>query len=363
MKPQRFSTAGSGDRPSLSEREQLILRTVVHRFIETASPVGSKALAQGSIALSPASIRNIMSDLEARGYLDHPHTSAGRVPTDLGYRTYVDDLMQVPDLDPVKRGVLRAEVERQVGDLEAVMRETARLMGQLTNLLGVVLSPDLTMGVLERLEAVLLSSERVMLIISVRGGIVRTIVAEVEAEIPRPALERIVAAINERLAGLTLEDIRRTVRDRVRDLSQDDPTGLVRVVLQRAPALFSDAAESRRAQVVGAQHLVVQPEFSEPMEVRNLVELLENEDVVVHLVEAGALRLGDRPGRAVVLIGSENAEERAENFSVVTARYRIGDTTGALGVIGPTRMDYGQVVALVEYVASLLSRAGERSEG
>jgi heat-inducible transcriptional repressor len=354
------SNRRSGERPSLNEREQLILRTVVQRFIRTAAPVGSKVLAGGDVPLSSASIRNIMSDLEAHGYLDHPHTSAGRIPTDLGYRAYVDELMQVPDLPPDQRRLLREELDRHLGDLESLLRETSRLLGQLTSLLGVALSPRLASGVLERLDAVPLSSERVMFIISVRGGLVRTIVVEVETEVSRAVLERLVTAMNERLSGLTMEEIRRTVAERMQDLTQADRSGIVRHVLRSAETFFSEAAEARRAQVGGAQHLIVQPEFTEPTEVRNLIELLENEDVVVHLVEAGVVRVGGQPGRAVVLIGQENDEERAEGFSVVTAQYRLADTTGSVGVIGPRRMDYARVVSLVEYVAAAISRAGER---
>lgn len=358
--PDRSAYTRSGPpRSPLSEREAVILRSVVQEFVRTAAPVGSKALAeQGVLDLSSASIRSTMSALEMRGYLDHPHTSAGRIPTDLGYRAYVDELMGLPGMRPRDRQLLRAELERHLGDLDALMREASRLLGRLTSLLGVVLSPRLATGTLERLDAVPLSSSRLMFVVAVRGGLVKTIVVEIEAEVRRQDLDRVVQAMNERLAGLTLEEIRRTAVERMRDLGETDRTGVVRLVLHQAAALFTVLPEERQAEVGGAQHIVTQPEFQEPDEVRSVIELLENEDVVVHLLDHGP---GTAEGRALVLIGHEAAgdERLGGRYSIVKAEYRLGDTVGALGVIGPKRMDYAHVIAVVEYLAGLLSGADD----
>jgi heat-inducible transcriptional repressor len=347
---------GSRERPPLSEREAVILRSVITQFIRTASPVGSKVLAeQGVVDLSSASIRNTLSALETYGYLDHPHTSAGRVPTDLGYRAYVDELMDLPGVLPAEQKLLRAGLEQVLGDVDSLMRETSRLLGQFTNLLGVVLSPRLATGVLERLDVVPLSSSRLMFVVSVRGGLVKTIVAELDAEVRRSDLDRVVQAMNERLAGLTLEEVRQTAVERMRDLDARDGTGVVRLVLDEAAALFAELPEDRQAEVGGAQQIVTQPEFQEPEDVRSVIELMENHDVVVHLLEAGAAM--PATDRAVVLIGHESDRDDrfGGKYSVVKAQYRFGDTTGSLGVIGPKRMDYAYVVTLVEYLSGLLS--------
>lgn len=342
----------------LSEREAVILRSVVRRYVETAVPVPSKALAEdGVLDLSSASIRNTMSALEAMGYLGHPHTSAGRIPTAQGYRAYVDALMERAAIEAGQRARLQGELDTLRGDVEGMLRETSRLLGQLTHLLGVVLSPRLATGVLERLDAVPLSSSRLMFVVSVRGGLVKTIVAEMESddEMPRAALDEVVRALNERLAGLTLEEIRRTARERVRDLDTADRTGVVRLVLGRAQSLFAELPETRQAERGGAARLVAQPEFQEPGEVQTVLQLLENDDVVVHLLDTGGEPF--EPGRAVVLIGQEATAEEplAGRYSVVKASYRLGDTVGSLGVIGPIRMDYGRVVSLVETLAHLLT--------
>ncbi len=351
------------ERPALSEREALILRSVVRQYVETAAPVGSKALAERRVVdLSSASIRATLSALESLGYLDHPHTSAGRVPTDLGYRAFVDELMERPDLSPEQARRLRAELDPLRADVEALMRESSRLLGELTSLLGVVLSPRLATGVLEKIEAVPLTSERLMFVVAVRGGLVKTIVAELDGapELSRPALDRVVATMNERLAGLTLEEVRRTAHERMRDLGASDATGVVRLVLHQAEALFSEVAEERQAERGGAGGLVTQPEFQQPEQVQRVLELLENDDVLLHLLDTPAAPV---PGRAVVLIGRETGggteapDGLGGDYSVVKASYRIGGAVGSLGVIGPRRMDYGRAVALVESLAALIGRA------
>jgi heat-inducible transcriptional repressor len=347
-------------RPPLSEREAVILRSVVKAYVETAVPVGSKVLAeQGILDLSSASIRNTLSSLEGLGYLDHPHTSAGRIPTDLGYRAYVDELMERYGLGVGQRAQLRAEIEQLRGDVEGLLRETSRLLGHLTHLLGVVLSPQLATGILERLDAVPLSSDRLMFVVAIRGGLVKTIVSEVDSgSLNRAELDRVMAAMNERLAGLTLGEIRCTAGERMRDLGVGDHTGIVRLVLHRAQTLFADLPGDRQAERGGAARLAAQPEFQEPGEVRHVLELLENDDVVLHLLDTGGANL--IPGRALVVIGQEADGDRpglGGRYSVVKASYRLGESVGSLGVIGPRRMDYAQVVALVEGIAALLSDA------
>lgn len=344
----------------LTEREQTILRSVVDRFVQTADPVGSRSVAKRyDIGLSPASIRNTMSDLEDRGYLDHPYTSAGRVPTELGYRTYVDNLMEVASLTLSERDVLEEQVSRLRKDIDELLRESSQLLGHLSNLLGVVLSPRLSTGVLERLEVVPLSTSRAMFVISVRSGLVRTIVLEVPSELKRDRLDRVVDILNERLAGLTLKEIRDTYASRVHDLRHEE-TGIVRLVLNKAPELFSDLLDFQRVSVSGARYIMKQPEFQEVDEVQNVMELLEREDVVTRLLEGPDARddtaADEQTGHAWITIGQENRAVKAQKYSVVSAKYRVGDVVGNIGVIGPTRMNYSRMVALVESTALLLSQ-------
>ncbi len=344
----------SGAHPlGLSERERDVLGRIVQRFIQSANPIGSKALAD-DFELSSASLRTTMRTLEEAGFLGHPHTSSGRVPTQEGYRFYVDELMDVRGLSSRDASLLRDTVNRRLGDLEAVARDSSRLLGRLAQLLGVVLTPRLSTGVLDRLEVVPLSSHRVLFVLAIRGGFARTVQAEVEIPVSSDRLDRVVQRLNERLSGLTLDEIRQTGADRLQDLASGDQTGVVRVVLREAPDLFRDPAPERRASIGGAQHIVSQPEFSAPETVREVVELAESEDVVVHLLETPALVDPAAPEKAVVLIGRET-EHSSAAYSIVAAPYRQGGARGAVAVIGPTRMDYPRAVALVEHVAGLLT--------
>ena len=346
----------------LSDRDRDVLRRVVQTFIDTAAPVGSRVVAE-TVELSSASVRTTMQRLEVAGYLGHPHTSAGRVPTEQGYRLYVDGLMDVAGLSEREASLLRESVRRRLGDLDAVATETSRLLGSLARLLGVVLTPRFATGVLERIEVVPLGAARVLFVLALRGGLARTVAAEVDVDVRPGTLDAVVQRLNERLAGHSLDEIRRTGAERVSDLADGDRTGIVRVVLRDAPTLFREPQGERRAAIAGTGHLVAQPEFQRPGAVRDVVELAENEDVVVHLLEAAGAEDSDTPG-ARVLIG--RAVDRPDGspgadpatFSVVTAPYRVGGAAGAVAVIGPTRMDYARAVALVEHVAALLGEEG-----
>lgn len=346
----------------MTDREQTILRLVVRSFIETAGPVGSRTLVKRyPIGLSPASIRNTMSDLEDLGYLRHPYTSAGRMPTQLGYRAFVDELMDITELSIPEKKMLKAKLDLLMGDTDELFRASSRLLGQMSNLLGVVLSPRLSTGVLERLDVVPLSSSRVMIVISVRSGLVKTIIFETEVRVNRHNIDRMVTILNERLAGLRLEEIRRTYARRTRDLD-DDQTGIVQLILNESATVFSEPTEGRLSHA-GTQQLLTQPEFQETEDVRRLIELIEDEGYVIQLLEGPHVELVGEPGQALVSIGSENSDEKVEKYSIVTAPYQVGETSGVVGILGPMRMDYERVVALVENMAMLLSRSSIDEQG
>ena len=200
--------------PTLSDRERQVLAAVIRSYVETAEPAGSRAVSKKfGLGVSPATIRNTMSDLEEKGYLFHPHTSAGRIPTELGYRVYVDELMKVTPLDMIERKRLQKEIGQGTATLESVLRRAAQSLGVLAQELGVALGPRLDDTILARLELVRLSAERLMLVLSLRGGAVRTIFLEVRGEIGDDALAEVQAVLNERLGGLTLAEIRRDTYD------------------------------------------------------------------------------------------------------------------------------------------------------
>ena len=345
------------DRPSLSERERSILRLVVEEFVDTAGPVGSRSLAKDTnVDLSAASIRNTMADLEDMGYLDHPYTSAGRIPTRLGYRTFVDELMDTPELSEVEQEVMKMKLARLVSDTDELLSESTRLLSKLTNLLGIALTPRLSTAVLDRLDIVPLSGSRLMFVLSVEGGLVKTVVLSFEEDLARPKIDRIVSILNERIAGLTLLQIRQTHEERLQDLP--DETGLIQLVIDEASLLFSEPDEGR-LQFDGTQNILSQPEFQDSDDVRRLLETIEDGDRIVQVLENIFEANPDAVGQAVVRIGSETDEAEMDDYSIVLSPYRLGDSVGSLGVIGPKRMDYGRAVALVENMASVVNQPSD----
>ncbi|MBI3585588.1 MAG: heat-inducible transcription repressor HrcA [Ignavibacteriales bacterium] len=342
---------GSTSKEGLNERERGILRHVVYNYIQTAFPVGSRYISKKfETHLSPATIRNVMADLEESGYLSHPHTSAGRVPTDIGYRYYIDFLMDVEELSQKDK----LEIQNQLGnstDPETLLRETSKLLGKISKQLSIVSSPHISSGILEKLELIPISSSRVLVVISIRSGLVKTLMLEVGTEIPRQWLEQVSRMLNERLSGLTLLEIRDTFVERIRDL-QDDRSGLIRLFIDSVDLLFDDVKEREKLHISGTQNIIEQPEFIDPKNFRSVIELIENDDIIVHLLE----KHEELDKDFVITIGAENNEEKAKEYSIVTATYNTEGVTGRVGVIGPMRMNYSKVIPLVDHVAKSIAK-------
>jgi heat-inducible transcriptional repressor len=348
---------------TLSTREAGILRLVVQSFIETAGPVASRFLSlRYDLGLSSASIRNTLNSLENKGYLKHPFTSSGRVPTDQGYRAYVDSLMEKATLRPDERRLMREHMIALQEDTDALVNESSRILARLAGLLGVALSPQLRSGILERLEIVPVSSDRVMFVISVHGGVIRTIVLNIVVDLKRNQLDRLVELLNERLAGLSLDELRRTCCDRVMDLRNEE-TGLVQLILNDADTLFSDGSAGNKIRVEGTANILAQPEFDQADEMRSIVSLIGDSSGMVQLLEARENRSPDESSGARVSIGEEMESGimisgNVRNLSIVTSQYQRSNMQGTIGVIGPTRMDYARVIALVEGMALMMSWPG-----
>ncbi len=335
----------------LSDRERTVLRYVVHDFIETATPVGSRYISkrhEDVLGLSSASIRNIMSDLEYLGYINHPHTSAGRVPTDRGYRFYIDSLIQLDDISGSDQETIRKNLDR-VEETDVLLRESSRLLGSISRQLCVVTSPQFSSGVFEKMELVQITSNKIMVILSIKSGLVRTIMLEVASEIPREKLEELSRFLNERLSGLTLHQIRESFADRVRDAQSED-TGLIRLFIDSVDKLLVPN-RSDKLHIAGAEKVIEQPEFVNAEDFRSVIELINNEEIIIHVLEKNETK----PHEVRVSIGLENENSKLNQYSIITANYTTGDIVGSIGVIGPKRMHYARVIPLVDYVARTIS--------
>ena len=340
--------------PELSERERRVLEAVIQSYVETAEPAGSRTISRRfGIGVSPATIRNTMSDLEEKGYLFHPHTSAGRVPTDIAYRLYVDSLMRVAPIASSDRDLLAEHLTASGGStIETILRRAAQTLSVLTQELGMAVGPRLDQIVLQRLELVRLSSERLVLVLSLHGGAVRTIFVEVGEQIADNALAEVSEVLNERLAGLTLSEIRSSLAARLRDAkSIVGGHELLNIFVQERESIFDDPLKRDESLVLGQTSVLAeQPEFASSDKMRRLLTLTESNE---HLTEI-LRRRHVSPGVSIT-IGNEHGDPRFENFTIVTSEYRAGSLAGVIGVIGPTRMPYEKVIAVVTHASRLVS--------
>ncbi len=336
----------------LTERELRVLEAVVQNYVETAEPVGSRSLARRvGLGVSAATIRNAMSDLEQKGYLSHPHTSAGRVPTDRAYRLYVDSLMQQSDVTAVERAEIRRLMAGEDSALSAILRRAAEVLSVLTQELGVAVAPSLDAALLERLDLVAVASDRLLLVLQLKSGVLRTIFVHVPGTVHPDALVALTVVLNERLAGLTLREIRHTLSERLRDAASSRAQHeLLDIFLAAGDQIFDLPSGEPGEVLIGRPSLLAdQPEFASGPRMRELIELTEQRDVLRRVLGRRAAA-----NTVTITIGGEHTEREFANLTLVTSPYQAGSLTGVIGVLGPTRMPYQKIVALVEHTSKLV---------
>jgi heat-inducible transcriptional repressor len=334
----------------LSERELRVLEAVVHTYIETAEPAGSQTIARRfGLGVSPATIRSIMSELEDKGYLFHPHPSAGRIPTDRAYRMYVDSIMRLSPPSHEEQNTLRSELVGTRNVVEEILRRAAQVLGVLTQELGVAVAPALDHMVLERLELVQVSAERLLLVFNLRSGVVRTIFVEVPGLVPPSSVQQVSQILNERLGGLTLQEIRKTLPERLRDATgTEGGRELLNIFIAEGDGLFDLSNEDSTVVLGSAQMLADQPEFASNSRMRDLLRLTEKRDLLKQALQSRRQR-----GLSIT-IGGENPDTRLSDFTLVTSSYEAGGLKGVIGVMGPTRMPYDKIIGLVEHTSRLV---------
>jgi heat-inducible transcriptional repressor len=323
----------------LDDRKLEVLRAIVEDFVSTNEPVGSKALAERhGLGVSPATVRNDMAALEDEGYLTHPHTSAGRIPTDRGYRLFVDRLSTVKPLSSAERRAIETFLEGAV-DLDDVVGRSVRLLSQLTHQVAVVQYPSLSRAVVRRLEILMLGPTRLMLVLITDSGRVEQRVLELHGPIGDDDVSTLQSIFGSRLHGATLVDAPRALAD----LPDAAPQSLRPVLTSVLSVILSTLVEKpeERVAIGGTANLTRQP-LDFPQTLRPVLEALEEQVVLLKLLG----EVND-PTTVHVKIGEENVVEGLRSTSVVT----VGYGPGGLGIVGPTRMDYPGTIASVRAVA------------
>jgi len=340
------------EKEELNQREKAILRSVVQQFILTATPVGSRNITKKyDIGYSPATVRNIMSDLEDSGYINHPHTSAGRVPTDKGYRYYVDSLMDIEKLNPKEKGLIDRSLNILLDETDELVKVTSKLLSSITKQIACVTYPNLESGLLEKIQIFILTSTRILVVISIKSGLVKTISMELDSEIKESQIESVQTLLNERLTGLSFSEIRNTFKERFLDVEENQKP-IIRLFVDSVEKLFKDDITSERLIVTGAKNIIQQPEFENPESFQSIIELIEDKDVIIHIMEKTSEAKNEE---VYISIGSESLEKKLKEYSFVSKEYNFGQIKGTLGIIGPKRMEYSKIVAIVDYLATILT--------
>ncbi|RFA28236.1 heat-inducible transcription repressor HrcA [Alkalilimnicola ehrlichii] len=346
------------DHGSLGERAQHLLKVLVQRHIRDGQPVGSRILTRDSgLSLSPATIRNVMADLEELGYVQAPHTSAGRVPTDKGYRFFVDSLLTVrtPDLQDAEKLNIRLD---EGGGANALVDSASNLLSGLTRLAGVVTLPRREYAALRRVEFLPLSDNRVLAILIVNDEEIQNRVIETERHFTADELREVSNYLNVEFAGKDVASVRTTLLNDM-EADQESMNRSMSSVRAVAEKLFAEDKSEQDYVLAGQTNLMEFAELSNVEKLRELFNAFTRKRDVLHLLDQSL-----RADGIQIFIGQESGYEVFDGCSLVTSSYTAhGQVLGVLGVIGPTRMAYDRVIPIVDMTAKLLGNALNQRDG
>ncbi len=333
---------------NLTSREKRVLQNLICHYIQTADPVGSRVIANKyRMGLSSATIRNTMQDLEEMGLISQPHTSAGRIPTDSGYRIFVNTLLKQEPLTDSEKKYIKSIVNQGGKRIDIVLSQTSKILGDITSLLGISISPRFEEGVLTRMNLVPAAEGKIFVIVAVKSGLARSILMEIESDFSPNELRHFEDVLNERLSGLTLGQIRRTISERLADT--DLSPRLVKLFVDARTNIWSDK-DTTQIHATGTGNLIKQPEFADRETLLSIINILEDKKELIEFIDSKSLVEG-----IIITIGNENPIDEIKNCSVVTSKYQVGKISGTIGIIGPTRMPYSKLISIVEYTAKSLT--------
>ncbi len=342
----------------LSERKKKILRAVVESYVQTAEPVGSKAILElADLNVSSATIRNELADLTEQGYLEQPHTSAGRIPSPKGYRLYVNELMEDQRLSLEETRQINEALHLKMQELDKVIDQAGRMVSQLTNYPAFAVAGNPRRVTICRFDLILVDANSFIVVVMTDGNVVKNKLIHLPAELSEPQLQLLTALLNTSFTGKTLDELTPELM-RVAEHAAGSSYGLISLVVSFAMDVL-DEMENGAVYTAGASHILDHPEYQDVGKAQKLMTYLSEEQ---SLIQSLALpTMGD--DNTKILIGPENVAEELKDTSVVLASYDIGDgMKGVIGVVGPTRMDYGKVAAKLSYVADGLSKLFGQTE-
>lgn len=335
----------------LTERQLLILQVIIDEFITFAQPVGSRALSKkGEISLSSATIRNEMADLEELGFIEKTHSSSGRVPSEKGYRYYVDHLLSPGELSKEDITIVKSLFTEKIYELESIVQKSAQILSELTNYTAIALGPAVNENRLKRIQIIPLNQETAVAIIVTDTGHVENHTISFPKAIEPTDIEKMVNILNDRLIGVPLSELQNKIYKEIATLLRTHIRKYDSIITDLT-SLFDSQHSHEKVFFGGKTNMLAQPEFNDVAKIRDLLTLIDREKVFYDIIRANESGIK-------VKIGRENKISEMENCSLISATYSIGaENLGTIAILGPTRMEYSRVITLLKFLSSDLTVA------
>lgn len=336
----------------LNEREELVLRTIIDEYIDTSEPVGSRNVSKvGPLKMSPATIRNIMSDLVDKGFIAQPHTSAGRVPTDIGYRYYIEKLVEIQNISPDFMEDIQRQMSIDPLNVMNLFRHFSKKLGEMTHAVGFIVSPKMNNIALKHIEFVRINKETVLAVIVAKTGMVQNVFINVDSTITDNDLVRMANFINTNYEGLSLYEVQHMI---LQELHSEK--GEIRSLIEQAAKLsqqvFKSPVFDEEFIFEGMKYIIDTPELRQNGRLTDVLQAFEEKHHICSLLE-GCMK----EDSVQIFIGSEIGLDNTEDLGMVIKPYhRGGKIVGTMGVIGPKRMRYSNVVSIVDYSSKIISK-------
>jgi heat-inducible transcriptional repressor len=336
---------------NLTERDRKILESVIRDYIYTAEPVGSRTLSRRyDLSISPATIRNVMADLEGIGLLTQPYTSAGRVPTEKGLRYYVDSILEVKGISDKEQAIIEKEFTGATPEGETIARLASKVLSSLSKHLGVVVAPKFSRITLKQLQFIRVGRRHILAILVGISGMIQNRLLEVKTDIDQESLDRFNRYLNETFEGLTISEIKRKIVEEMREEKYRFDTMLSRA-LDLSRKFFDDETVEDHVFIDGHINLMDYPEFSAVDTLKTIFKTFEDKSILVKLLDNTLNASGVQ-----IFIGTENELSEMSDCTLIASRYSRGSRVlGTLGVIGPMRLNYSRIIPVVDYTAKLVS--------
>lgn len=343
----------------LDDRKKKILQSIINDYISTAEPVGSRTVARKhKFGLSSATIRNEMADLEEMGYIKQPYTSAGRIPSDRGYRFYVEQLMGTSELTAAEMLSVKSAMDFKINEFNQLLKQVSSIISRITKYASMAATPERKNSILKAVQVVPIERGKALVIVITNAGMVKNSLVKIPKTVQPEFLISISNIFNKKLSGLTVEQINMPVIQELQIL-----TGAPQEVLMPILSGVSDCIEqidSSEVYLEGAQNMLIHPEYSDIDKVREFLELMDERDLIGKLLN----EIAQNNGNISIRIGEENKIAKMRDCSLITTTYSVGNIViGTVGVIGPTRMEYSKVFAAVEFMKSKIIEEVERMVG